>query len=298
MPITSIHCSTYAEAAQVLGSNPRARFHAGGTLVMRAINEGDQSFDTLVRVAEPLMTSVQTQGQQLLLGASVTMGNIIANPDCSFLHSVARSVGGPAIRNMATVGGNLFAPSPYGDIATALLALDAELRFSDGASMPLLEWLDERATSVASAATANGTDSSRSYGAANTNTATDAQRLITQIALTRPASADHFRYHKVSRVKPKGISVITIAVHLPRSGSTLNNTRVAYGAMGSTPVRQTSVERALDGQSLESSIESAVKVATEGLNPPTDPIASSWYRLAVAPVHLRRVLLGTHAGEH
>ena len=284
----------------MLGSNPRARFHAGGTLVMRAINEGDQSFDTLVRVAEPLMTSIQMQGQQLVLGASVTMGDIIANPDCAFLHQVARSVGGPAIRNMATVGGNLFAPSPYGDLATALLALDAELRFSDGASMPLLEWFTQRSPlvdrAVTSASTSNGAYSSGSYTAGGTHSSAQAQRLITQIVITRPASADHFRYHKVSRVKPKGISVITIAVHLPRTGSTLNNTRVAYGAMGNTPLRQTSVERALDGQALESSIESAVQVATEGLNPPTDPIASSWYRLAVAPVHLRRVLLDTHAG--
>ena len=111
-----------------------------------------------------------------------------------------------------------------------------------------------------------------------------------------PSSADHFRFHKVARVKPKGISVITIAVHLPRSGATLSNVRVAYGAMANTPVRQLSVERALEGQSLEASIDAAVHVATEGLNPPTDPIATNWYRLAVAPVHLRRVLLGTHMG--
>ena len=41
------------------------------------------------------------------------------------LAKAARAVGGPAIRNMATVGGNLFAPAPYGDFAVALLALDA-----------------------------------------------------------------------------------------------------------------------------------------------------------------------------
>jgi CO/xanthine dehydrogenase FAD-binding subunit len=40
---------------------------------------------------------------------------------------VARAVGGPQIRNMATVGGNLFAPHPYGDFAAALLALGARV---------------------------------------------------------------------------------------------------------------------------------------------------------------------------
>jgi len=38
-------------------------------------------------------------------------------------------------------------------------------------------------------------------------------------------------------------------------------------------------------------IAQAVAAATTGLTPPDDAIASGWYRKAVAPVHLRRVLL-------
>ena len=62
------------------------------------------------------------------------MAQIIANRELAFLHPVARAVGGPAIRNMATVGGNLFAPSPYGDFTAALLALDATRRDAGGYS--------------------------------------------------------------------------------------------------------------------------------------------------------------------
>ncbi|MCB0241489.1 MAG: FAD binding domain-containing protein, partial [Anaerolineae bacterium] len=43
------------------------------------------------------------------------------------LQKAAHNVGGWAIRNMATVGGNLFAPPPSGDFAVALLALDAQV---------------------------------------------------------------------------------------------------------------------------------------------------------------------------
>ena len=49
-------------------------------------------------------------------------------------HRRRRAVGGPAIRNMATVGGNLFAPAPYGDFAVALLALDATVHTTAGRS--------------------------------------------------------------------------------------------------------------------------------------------------------------------
>jgi CO/xanthine dehydrogenase FAD-binding subunit len=37
-------------------------------------------------------------------------------------------------------------------------------------------------------------------------------------------------------------------------------------------------------------MDRAAQVAADGLNPPTDPIATSWYRKEVAGVHLRRLL--------
>ena len=66
------------------------------------------------------------------IGAAVTMARIAAEPKLAFLKPVAESIGGPAIRNMATVGGNLFARYPYGDFAVALLALDADVVIEDG----------------------------------------------------------------------------------------------------------------------------------------------------------------------
>jgi CO/xanthine dehydrogenase FAD-binding subunit len=86
--------------------------------------------------------------------------------------------------------------------------------------------------------------------------------------------------------------VLSIAAHLPVQGGRVAGARVAYGAMAPTPVRVPAVERALDGRSLdEGGIAQAVAAATQGLDPPTDAIASGWYRREVAPVHLRRLLL-------
>ena len=44
------------------------------------------------------------------------MAKLAAHPELAFLRPVAQAIGGPAVRAMATVGGNLFAPSPYGDL--------------------------------------------------------------------------------------------------------------------------------------------------------------------------------------
>ena len=97
---------------------------------MRAINEGDVSISTVVRATDRAFAEIRPAGARVTLGAGVTMAQVIANRDLAFLHPVARAVGGPAIRNMATVGGNLFAPSPYGDFTVALLALDATVAMS------------------------------------------------------------------------------------------------------------------------------------------------------------------------
>lgn len=107
------------------------RYLGGGTLMVRAANEGDVSVSGLVRSTDPELSAIAVTGE-VRIGASVTMAAIAHHPDLGTLTKAARAVGGPAIRNMATVGGNLFAPSPYGDFAVALLALDATVSTDDG----------------------------------------------------------------------------------------------------------------------------------------------------------------------
>ncbi|MEO1017979.1 MAG: FAD binding domain-containing protein [Pseudomonadota bacterium] len=252
-----------AEAARSM--TPESRYLGGGTLVMRAVNYGDQSFRRIVRLRDQAaLRQIRTEGQRIAIGAGVTMADIIASRDLAFLAPVAQAVGGPAVRNMATVGGNLFAPHPYGDLTTALLALDGMVRMADGSERQLEELLAARER-------VNG--------------------LVASVSVMRP-TGDEFRFHKVSRVKPKGVSVMSMAAWLQRSGGRLSAVRVAYGAMAGTPIRATAVEQALDGASLDAGgIRRALDAATQGLEPPDDALASSWYRREVAPVHLKRLLL-------
>jgi len=269
MPITVKTFASLGEAAAALQSDRSARFLAGGTLVMRAINEGDLSFSTVVRATDRSFVEIRPAGARVTLGAGVTMGQILANRELAFLHPVARAIGGPAIRNMATVGGNLFAPSPYGDFTVALLALDATLALQSGYSgreTPLEEFLANRARNTS---------------------------LVASVAFNRP-NPDAFRFRKVSRVKPKGISVLSIAAHLPLNSGRIAGARVAYGAMAPAPMRAKSVERALEGHTLdESGIAAAVAVAAEGTSPATDALASAWYRREMVAVHLKRMLTGS-----
>ena len=147
MPITVKTFATLGEAAGALSADRDARFLAGGTLVMRAVNEGDTAVATIVRSTDRGFTQVRPAGARIEIGAGVTMAQILRHAELAFLHPAARAVGGPAVRSMATVGGNLFAPSPYGDFTTALLALDATVSVQGGyggREMPLEEFLAAR----------------------------------------------------------------------------------------------------------------------------------------------------------
>ena len=255
--------NTVGEATQAVSSG--GRYFGGGTLVMRSINycEGDGA-DRLVRVIDPALKEIRMEGNRLVLGAGVTMSELIGNRETEFLTNVARAVGGPAIRSAATIGGNLFAPHPYGDFTTALLALNCQVMTADGAQQGLDVFLAAR---------------DRFSG------------IVKSVSLVVPERGA-FRFKKVSRVKPKGVSVMSIAAHLPQSAGRIANAKIAFGAMGPTPVLAIGAARVLEGASLDSAtVERAAGELKNDLRPMDDPIATAWYRTEVAPIHLKRLLL-------
>src|SRR5262250_2105641 len=194
MAVTVRTFASSGEAAAALSADRGARYLGGGTLVMRALNEGDVSISTIVRASDHALTRIDATGSRITIGAGVTFARILAERDLAFLHAPARSIGGPAVRNMGTIGGNLFAPNPYGDFTVALLALDATVSVQGGLGsrdVPIEEFLQSR---------------ERQGGG-----------LVLSVSCQRPASADAFRYRKIARIKPKGGSVITLAAHLPMS---------------------------------------------------------------------------------
>lgn len=263
MPLALQSFGTVEEAAAALNA-PNARYLGGGTLIVRAANEGDLTFDTFVRVTDARLRKIDVTDETVTLGAGVTMAEIVKHPALSFLAPAARAVGGPAIRNMASVGGNLFAPAPYGDFAVALLALGARVDVG-GSTADIDRFLASR---------------------------NESRDIVRAVHFALPPEGE-FRFVKVSRVKPKGVSVVSIAALIARdSGGVVKAARIALGCMSDRPMRAKAAENALKGSTLtEDGIAAAAAVIGEGTEPTTDPVASAWYRKEVLPVHLRRLLL-------
>jgi xanthine dehydrogenase small subunit len=240
---------------------------AGGTLTVAELNYGRAAAGTLIILDRLGLDRIAVAGKKITLGAMVTMAEIARDRRLKFLHPVSNSIGGPAVRAMATIGGNLFAPAPYGDMAAALLALDADVTVHDGKGAkryPIEVFLKQRNKLQRS--------------------------LIVSVSFTLPAPGS-FRYIKVVRRKPVSASVVTIAVLLPRKAGKVMDARIALGAMASHAVRARKAEAALEGRPLDSAaIAAAAALVGEEASPADDAYASAWYRRQIAPIHLSRLL--------
>jgi len=253
-----------SEAARALGQG--GLYLGGGTVVMRGVNAGTVQ-GRIVRSTDPALRAITVAGDGVRLGAGATMHDILANRDLEVLHPVARAIGGPQVRAMATVGGNLFAPHPYGDFTVALIALGARAVLVQGGARAVEDLMRDRA----------------GFGGH--------PPLVAAIEVPRLRDPRAFGWLKITRVKPRGASVLSLAALLPRDGGRIRGARIAWGAMGVHPLRGASAERVLEGQALDpATITRAAQAAAEGLDPPTDALASGWYRREVAGVHLKRLL--------
>ncbi len=259
------------KSAVALLASPGAHLLGGGTIVVRVANSGALPIERLVLSDGLGLDQIKVERGLAEIGAAVTMAAIAAHPALSFLKDVAQEIGGPAVRAMATVGGNLFARAPYGDLSVALLALGADVTTEDAQSAGTLDleaFLAER---------------------------DKPGRIVKSLSFALPP-AGAFRFTKVMRRHPHGASVLSIAALLPLEGGRIKGARVAYGAMAPTAMRARALEKALEGQPAKdgaldaAAIEKAKSVAGEGTAPETDAFASDWYRRSVLPVHLGRLL--------
>ena len=181
------------------------------------------------------------------------------------LAPAARAVGGPAIRNMASVGGNLFAPAPYGDFAVALLALDATVAIG-GKDVPIEQFLASRETSAG----------------------------IVTVGRASTCPAGSFRFLKVARVKPKGVSVLSIAAVLCTRHGRCRDVGPHRARLHGRPADPSQGRR--EGAAWPQAHQGrhragARRPRAKASRPITDAIASAWYRAEVLPVHLGRLLL-------
>ena len=258
------------EAVSLLAEHgPELLVMAGGTLAMPLINEGVSQPEMVMGLRQAGLDKIEKTNGSLSLGAGTTLTDIIAQEHSPLLADAAQNVGGWAIRNMGTVGGNLFAPPPAGDFAVALLALDAMVKItsqSGSRQLPLSEFFTGFMTN-----------------------ALEPGELVTGFEI--PIPTGETAYLKFGRKHANTPAVVTVAAQVVVQAGTVSDARVALNAVASHPIRAYQAEKALVGTSLdEAAIAAAASAAAKECEPFTDAIASEWYRRKMVPVYVRRTL--------
>jgi CO/xanthine dehydrogenase FAD-binding subunit len=242
----------------------------GGTIVMSMVNDGLLFPSKTMSLARAGMDSVRDANGQIMIGAATTIARLAQLDRLPILAQAASMFGAPAVRNMATVGGNLFAAPPYGDIAVPLLALDAQVELAGPHGRRTLP-LDQFFTGLG-------------------QTARTADELV--LALRVPQTAGQAAYLRYGRRQANTPAVVAVAARVVmETDGTLVDARIALGAAGPHPLRAYRAEAALIGKPLDiSSIAAAAAAAQAECDPPTDALASSWYRQRMVGVCVRRAL--------
>ena len=208
---------------------------------------------------------IEQRNGTVSLGAGVSMSRVQAEGPFPALREAARQIGGPALRNMATVGGNVFAHQPYGDVAVVLLALDATLNFAEIGG----ERRETLSDFYARGARPNG--------------------LLRGIDVAAPQG--RLVYFKCGRRRFNSPTVITVAVDVGLEGGCVSSARIALGGASAHPIRSGAVEQALMGSTLDdATIAGAADLAAENCAPATDMVATEWYRRRMVRAYVRRAL--------
>jgi CO/xanthine dehydrogenase FAD-binding subunit len=240
----------------------------GGTVVMGLINEGRLFPRKAMSLRRAGMDELRATDGQIQIGAATTIARLSQLEELPILAQAAGMLGGPALRTLATIGGNMFMPAPYADLAVPLLALDAlvELAGPGGSrSLPIDQF----------------------FGAA---TLCAADELLTGFSV--PLSAGRSAYQRFGRRQANTPAIVAVAVRVEADASgVVGAARIALGAAGPRPQRARAAEAALLGRKLDAaSIADAAQAAIDASDPPTDALASSWYRRRMVGVFVRRAL--------
>jgi CO/xanthine dehydrogenase FAD-binding subunit len=271
MTVKEYHLPESREAAIALLAElgPSLLVIAGGTVAMPLINEGISLPERVMGLRRAGLDRVVRDDGQLRIGAAATLTQLLDQSGVALLEEAVRNTASWSIRNMATVGGNLFTPPPGGDVAVALLALDAGVTLASvrgERTMPL----------------------ERFYTGFLSNQLQPDELLVEIDVPLRPGETAFLKHGRKQANTP---AIVTVAVRIVRDGDRVVEARIALGGVGPHPIRALAAEATLVGGTLEAgAIARAAASAVDACEPATDAISTAWYRRRMVEVFVRRAL--------
>jgi CO/xanthine dehydrogenase FAD-binding subunit len=237
-----INCEEYflahsvQQALQALAGAPGpARIVAGGTDLLLDLDQGRHApLHTLVDITQiPELNQLEHRAGRLFIGAAVPHNKIaaaaIVAEHAQALVEACGLIGGPQVRNVATLGGNVAHALPAADGTIALMALDAsaEIATLEGTRVIPLSML---------------------FQGPGQNTLDARKELLTGFYLPLRTAGQASAFQRVMRPQGVAIAILNCAVWLHRAGNAIQDIRISFGPSGPTPCRMTAAEELLCGK--------------------------------------------------
>tara|TARA_B100000315_G_scaffold57184_1_gene51519 strand:- start:831 stop:1682 length:852 start_codon:yes stop_codon:yes gene_type:complete len=268
--------STVSEAISLLQQHGEdAKIVAGGhslvpTMKLRLATPG-----TLIDIGGiSELKYINDKGDYLAIGAGATHWMIessdLIQKKAPGLSQAAAQVGDVQVRNRGTIGGVLAHSDPQADYPGVVLALDATLVVQGPRG--------ERTIAVSD------------YFTGLWETALGDDELLTEVRIPTDSANANSCYLKFPQPASR-YPYVGCAVAMDSKAGSCADLRVGFSGVGETAFRDSGVEDALRGNTLnESAIASASAKAADGRSVLSDVFVSEEYRRAMAQVYVKRAL--------
>jgi CO/xanthine dehydrogenase FAD-binding subunit len=221
---THYHTPATAEEAVALLARyqGRARVIGGGTDLLLEIQQGHRPpVEALIDLknAAGLDRIVEENGW-LVIGAAVTHTQIVNDPRIrrhgTCLAESCGVIGGPQVRNVATLAGNIAHALPAGDGTLGLLALGGELQV---ASEQGLEWKPME----------------HAFLGPGKSTIDPTRGLIARVRFRPTGAGEGSAFRRIMRPQGVALPMISMAARLKRRDGSIESIRITLGPAGEVP---------------------------------------------------------------
>lgn len=208
---------------------------AGGTDLLLDIRQGrHERPQTLIDLTcVPEMNVIEIRTDFIFIGAVVSINKLTSHP---LVHKNARAlieacslIGGPQVRNTATLGGNVAHALPAADGTIALLALDAQAEIANHNGLRKVPFVDL-------------------FLGPGISSIDKTSELISGFYFQRQTDQQASAFKRIMRPQGVALPILNCAIWLERDRDQIIDVRIAVGPGGPTPFRATQAEEALRGK--------------------------------------------------
>lgn len=241
---------------------------AGGTDLMVRLRRGAGAlpgFDGPVLFLDRCLAlrGIRQVSGGLEVGAMTALAALAESPLVPpLLREAVLQIGGPGLRSVATLGGNLCNASPAADPLPVLYCLEAQVRLRSARSertLPIQELV---------------------LGPGRTSLRQDELLLSVFLPAAHP-SVELWR--KVGTRRANALSKVSIAALAEVAGGRIRRARIALGAVAPTVVRLAEIERLLEGAASPGPLRGKIRrLCGEAVQPIDDQRSTAEYRRTVA----------------